>query len=187
MASTDLELGEEADAALAWVDAERSPADDDDWGADGDDASSIENLEPGDTGPVMTVDLPPSWFDAFDDPVSQHDLFLRHLPELRLTATVEVPSISVSIDEALEPDGYRINVRGVTAEHGRVPLSGVLLPIAATPLLQETGTTAWDDVPDAVTWVDTGDSMAALLGWSPLEYVCHRVEGVALTNVDAAP
>jgi hypothetical protein len=52
--------------------------------------------------------LPPSWFTGFEDPVSQHDLFVRYLPELRVRVDWEVPAVLVGTDIDLEPDGYRI-------------------------------------------------------------------------------
>jgi hypothetical protein len=67
----------------------------------------------------VQVQLPRSWFEEHPDPVHDHALFLRYLPELRLRLTWELPPVRVSVDDALEPDGYRI-MAGELLREGRV-------------------------------------------------------------------
>jgi len=69
--------------------------------------------------PLQPV-MPPSWFDGYLDPLNDHPLFLRYIPELRARADWEVPGINVRTDEALEPDGYRILALEDVVEEGRV-------------------------------------------------------------------
>jgi hypothetical protein len=64
--------------------------------------------------------LPTSWFADHDDPLNDHPLFQRYIPEIRLRAAWEVPGINVRVDEELEPDGYRILVLDQVEEEGRV-------------------------------------------------------------------
>lgn len=77
---------------------------------------------PGDAPPAagLQLELPPSWFEDHPDPVQDHALFLRYLPELRLRVTPEVPAVRVSTDDGLEPDGYRVLSQGELAGEGRV-------------------------------------------------------------------
>jgi tetratricopeptide (TPR) repeat protein len=68
----------------------------------------------------LQLELPSSWFQGHDDPVNDHPLFLRFIPELRMRAKGKVPGIQVYVDQALEPDGYRIYVNDTVVNKGRV-------------------------------------------------------------------
>jgi hypothetical protein len=76
--------------------------------------------EPGPTQPQLRMDLPRSWFTGSTDPVNEHPLFLRYLPELRSRADWPVPPVNVTADEDLEPGGFRILVDGELAAIGRL-------------------------------------------------------------------
>ena len=51
----------------------------------------------------VRVELPPSWFAGMNDPLNEHPLFLRYLPELRLRSRTTIPPVQVSTDDGLEP------------------------------------------------------------------------------------
>jgi tetratricopeptide (TPR) repeat protein len=67
----------------------------------------------------LQLALPSSWFQGHDDPVNDHPLFLRFIPELRMRAKGKVPGIRVYTDQALEPDGYQIYVNDAVVNQGR--------------------------------------------------------------------
>jgi hypothetical protein len=58
--------------------------------------------------PAFTLELPLSWFDGMTDPLREHDLFVRYLPELRARVDWTVPSINVTDNADLEPGGFRV-------------------------------------------------------------------------------
>jgi hypothetical protein len=64
--------------------------------------------------------LPESWFAGHPDPVRDHELFLRYLPEVRLRSTVELPPVRVSIEGQLEPGGYAVSTGGQVLTAGYV-------------------------------------------------------------------
>lgn len=76
--------------------------------------AALDWLVPNGAADVSSVDrtyrlrLPASWFEDVADPVSEHDIFLRHLPELRMCTDYSVPAIRVVADRSLEPGGFRI-------------------------------------------------------------------------------
>jgi hypothetical protein len=63
--------------------------------------------------------LPESWFAGHPDPVRDHELFLRYLPEVRLRST-ELPPVRVSIESQLEPGGYTVSIGGQVLAAGLV-------------------------------------------------------------------
>ena len=52
--------------------------------------------------------LPKSWFTGVEDPVREHPLFVRFLPELRRRADWTVPPVSIAARYELEPADYRV-------------------------------------------------------------------------------
>jgi hypothetical protein len=90
--------------------------------------------EPDESGMLRLI-LPNSWFDGHPNPVEDHDLFLRYLPEVRLLLTAELPSVRVGVDEALEPDGYQIIRHGELLREGRVSPSARYCTDAALTFL----------------------------------------------------
>ncbi len=77
---------------------------------------------------ALSTQLPPSWFAAVRTPTEQHELFLRHFPEMRLVIAATIPGIHVSTDAALEPSGYRVLVHDDVVEVGTLPIGRRLLP-----------------------------------------------------------
>ena len=74
----------------------------------------------GGTEPELRMELPVSWFAGVPDPVNEHPLFLRYLPEVRLRADWEVPPVRVSTADDLEPGGYRILVGDEVVQAGQL-------------------------------------------------------------------
>jgi tetratricopeptide (TPR) repeat protein len=70
--------------------------------------------------PLM-VQLPSSWFADHENPVEDHPLFLRYIPEMRMRASWSVPPIRVKAEDDLEPDRFRILVYGDAVDEGHVP------------------------------------------------------------------
>ena len=52
--------------------------------------------------------LPESWFAGAEDPVVEHPLFVRFLPELRRRVEWPVPPVKVAVRSELEPADYRV-------------------------------------------------------------------------------
>jgi hypothetical protein len=167
----DPELGSEAALVVSWL---------------GGGETATEEPAP------LSLELPPSWFEEVDDPVSQHALFLWSLPELRINAETTIPPVSVSTDVALEPTGYRIAVAGVVTEEGNVLAGRRQVDSAALNLLTP-------DISDAATTVDDpllqpfgnaaireedapSTSLAALLSLSVAEVVLRRLEAVVAAH-----
>lgn len=71
---------------------------------------------------AIRLALPASWFDNYDNPVLQHAIFLRCLPELRERSTVEIPPVRVSAEPHLEPDRYEV----LAADTGTLLVAGRL-------------------------------------------------------------
>ena len=89
------------------------------------------SLEPS----ALQVKLPGSWFRGHPDPVRDHPLFVRYLPELRQRLSWELPPVRVSVDAALEPDGYRILADGQLLDEGHVDPTARYCREGATALL----------------------------------------------------
>jgi hypothetical protein len=68
----------------------------------------------------LRLELPSSWFADYDDPVHQHLLFLRYLPELRARVDWQIPAVHVLVEDVLEPDRYRIWTGEELLDEGRV-------------------------------------------------------------------
>lgn len=86
--------------------------------AEADGASSGEAEAEWDGQPHFRLELPQSWFEDVEDPVNEHPLFVRYLPEARIRTPL--PGVNVSVDEALEPGGYRLIADGAPVESGSV-------------------------------------------------------------------
>jgi len=66
----------------------------------------------------VRVEMPLSWFAGHSDPRSDHHFFLRDLPNLRVLSPETVPAVRVTAEPELEPDGYRIWIRGQRVVEG---------------------------------------------------------------------
>ena len=66
----------------------------------------------------LRLELPPSWFAGVEDPVREHPLFLRYLPEARTRASF--PSVRVEVATDLEPGDYRLTFADEVISHGTV-------------------------------------------------------------------
>jgi tetratricopeptide (TPR) repeat protein len=94
--------------------------------------------------------LPPSWFEGCDDPVQEHEIFVRVLPSVRRLAAWEIPGVSVRTDGELEPSGYVVQVDGVEVERGSLERSArfatadtaVLFGLTSLPLTAPEGLVA---------------------------------------------
>jgi hypothetical protein len=80
---------------------------------------------------ALRIMLPPSWFEGHENPLDTHPIFLRYIPEVRLRAGWEVPGIQITIDDAMEPDKYALEIQGSIVGEGRVKLDSLYLPVAA--------------------------------------------------------
>jgi hypothetical protein len=142
------------------------------------------------TAVSLQVQLPRSWFEEHADPLRDHNLFLRYLPELRVRLDWELPPVRVSVDDALEPDGYQILTNGKLLKEGRVDRSYRYCRDAAVDFLS-------DDVRSLVT-NDTvlglrripaepvlHDALAEQLTMPAIEVVIRLVGEVAKQVVDA--
>lgn len=129
--------------------------------------------------------LPTSWFDGHDDPLNDHPLFLRYIPEVRARAAWDVPAVRVQTDDALEPDGYRISQDGEVVEEGRVsPLYRYTVG-GALDLLDPELAAAAEPAPafelmrlPAAAATETGD-LTDLLTMPAVEVVARRIGDVS--------
>ena len=119
----------------------------------------------------LQVRLPSSWFADYADPVSEHPLFLRYLPELRARVDWEVPAVRVIVENALEPDGYRISTDGELLDEGRIPPEALFCRNAALEFLP----------PDLRSAATSDPDLA--LSWLPAAAVRERCELVDLLTM----
>ena len=127
--------------------------------------------------------LPSSWFAGHEDPLNDHALFLRYIPELRLRAGWDVPPINVRADDDLEPDRFQIFVGEELADEGVVPLEFVYTTSDALKFLGvDTAAAIQDDAlelmripPDALP----SEPLAKLLTMPAFEVVARRIGDVA--------
>lgn len=146
--------------------------------------------EPVDERPI--VQLPPSWFEGHDHPVNDHPLFLRYLPELRVTLGEQYPGFRVRVDEALEPDRYRIErqdtstVEGHADPRARWAQADTLAWL--TPEVRAAGRPAAEEdlVQLPADLVERAGPLAELLTFSPLEMVVRAIRNAVGTD-DRAP
>lgn len=92
-----------ATAVLRWLDMPEPEADPE--------ASTVAELQ---------LRLPSSWFADYADPVQEHPLFIRYLPELRAKVDWEIPAVRVAAENDLEPDRYQILTDQELLDEGRV-------------------------------------------------------------------
>lgn len=164
------EYGERAANVLRWLEVGTS--------------QTSEESEPPPERP-LALELPPSWFEGHADPVNDHPLFLRYLPELRLQTGGQVPGVQVYAAEALEPDGYRMHVSGTVVDEGRVhpgwrycPAETVeFLPAALGAVAEEDPDTGLHRIPTSV--VPDPSGVTDFMTMSPVEVVIRRLGSVA--------
>ncbi|RZU75499.1 hypothetical protein EV384_4043 [Micromonospora kangleipakensis] len=142
-------------------------------------------VESPNAAPEIVLELPSSWFKDSQDPVNDHVLFVRHLPELRLRLSWEVPRVRVVADGGLEPDGYRISFDGELVEDARVDPSvrycstGALtfMPSDLRSLAKQDAALDRYELPARSVLEEGG--LAELLTMSAVEVVVRRVGEVA--------
>jgi tetratricopeptide (TPR) repeat protein len=81
------------------------------------------------------LQLPPSWFRDLPNPLGEHPLFLRFLPEMRARLGRNGPAVTVGIDERLEPDKYVILIDQEAVVEGRVARDWRYCPTDAVALM----------------------------------------------------
>lgn len=142
----------------------------------------------------VVVELPTSWFASTTDPVRDHPLFRQAIPELRLTAMVDIPAIRVRAEDWLEPDRFRVLVHDDVAVEGGVELGRRRLTEAARSLVAPAVAALAEPVadPPASGDVSVPDEPAPrarlveLLSLSPEEQVLRRVEGAMAARAASA-
>jgi hypothetical protein len=140
-------------------------------------------------GASLQVQLPRSWFEEHPDPLRDHALFLRYLPELRLRLTWELPPVRVSVDDALEPDGYRIMAGGELLKEDRVDPSYRYCPDATVAFLPDkVRSLVGNDTALGLRRIPAGpvldDALAEQLTMPAIEVVTRLVGEVAKRAVD---
>jgi tetratricopeptide (TPR) repeat protein len=143
---------------------------------------------PPDVPRPLAVELPPSWFEGHDDPVNDHSLFLRYLPEVRLRAPFELPAINVNVDPDLEPSGYRISIHGEVKDTGTVPREFLYGSSAAIDLLDARAVSEPAEELGLLrlpTERVAQPALADLLVMPALDVVARRVGDIAGTQVHA--
>jgi hypothetical protein len=138
--------------------------------------------------PVMRLRLPASWFANYADPVHEHPLFVRYLPELRMRLR-QVPPVRVAVGDDLEPDGYQILAGDRLLSSGHVDPRLRYCARDTRSLLPEgmrTSAVATDEgwgIPPDVLDGDSG--LAALLTMSAAEVVASRFGDAVRDHGDA--
>jgi tetratricopeptide (TPR) repeat protein len=146
--------------------------------------------DPPDAGPVASqaevrLELPPSWFTEFPDPLAEHPLFLRFLPEMRARIGRNGPALNVNTNEDLEPDNYVILIGDEEVAAGRVAREWRYCPAEAVALMPaEVGScferdSAMGLMRIPADRVDTTDSITQLLLMSAEEVVARIVGDTA--------
>jgi tetratricopeptide (TPR) repeat protein len=143
---------------------------------------------PDEPADFLRLRLPESWFTGVADPVNDHALFRREIPEARAVQP-DVPTIRVKADASLEPDGYRLETPdGDLLASGRIKRGlryapgseWTLLPASVTRggrLDEESG---WWAGPAAD--LEAGEPLTALLTMSPTEAVMRRVRDALVSR-----
>jgi tetratricopeptide (TPR) repeat protein len=142
----------------------------------GDDDAADDEAEP---ARRIRLEVPPSVFDGYADREAEHELFVRLLPSMRVGADWALPGIAVSLDDELEPGGYRVSFDEVPAEQASLDMSArydsadaaTLLGVEATP----------SEVPGLWTLhpLDERAPAAQLTTLSPLEAAVERLRALA--------
>jgi hypothetical protein len=140
----------------------------------------------------LQVQLPSSWFADYADPLREHSLFLRYLPELRARVDWHVPKVQVRAEEDLEPDGYRIWTDRELLDEGRVSPEARFGSDAALELLPDDLRSAATSDPDLALCsfpavaVQERDTVADLITM-PTEEVVARLVGDAAKRLAERP
>ncbi len=149
-----------------------------------------EPPQPARETPIQVI-LPPSWFKDSTDPLRQHPLFLRYLPELRnREMAFGLARIAVRTDETLEPDGYQVLIDGEHAATGLVDPGRRYGSREAFELLGQGESVEWDadlalhHIPEAAA-AQLGP-FGALLTMAPAEVVTRRLADATRTAVRTA-
>jgi tetratricopeptide (TPR) repeat protein len=67
----------------------------------------------------LQVAMPAQWFEDHVDPINDHPLFLRYLPEMRLRERTPLPPIQVGAEVSLDPDRYQVFALGEMVDESR--------------------------------------------------------------------
>jgi tetratricopeptide (TPR) repeat protein len=132
----------------------------------------------------LQLELPSSWFADYADPLHEHPLFLRYLPELRALADWQVPAVRVVAEDELEPDRYRIWIDGERLDEGRVQPGARYCSAATIGLLATDLRSAATTDPDlALCWFPAAavqrGSLADLLTMPTVEVLARLVGDAA--------
>jgi hypothetical protein len=134
---------------------------------------------------MIELALPSSWFDEqqYPNPLTDHPLFTRYIPEVRERTQWPVPAINVRAEKELEPDGYSIR------ESGRVLEEGYVLPdhrycaretieLLPPPLAKLAEDAPGLDLVRLPAGAVLEDELASALTMDAAEVVAHRVAEV---------
>ncbi len=151
------------------------------------------DVEPAEEAPVeVNLDLPGSWFAGHEDPVNDHVVFTRHLPQVRGRVAGSIPTVRITVDETLEPGGYEIRSGDQVLSRGETdpamryfdPAATALLPGVDGAVGTTAGTLGLAGVPEAA--IDASDPVADLLGMDAAELVITHLADVVADH-DAGP
>ena len=139
---------------------------------------------------VVRLGVPPSWFADLEGPEEDHDLFTRHLPDLRaaqrLAGVPQLPPTRVHVDPRLEPSYYRVEAAGHVLA-GDVPepwycprnwwysLTAASRDSDAEPIAVRSHDSPPYGPHDLLVAPPPTEALSALVIWPALEVVLHEV------------
>ena len=124
--------------------------------------------------------------------MNDHVVFTRHLPQVRGRVAGSIPTVRITVDEALEPGGYEIRSGDQVLSRGETdpalryfdPAATALLPGVDGAVATAAGTLGLAGVPEAA--IDASDPIADLLGMDAAELVITHLADVVADH-DAGP
>lgn len=126
--------------------------------------------------------VPQAWFSGVDDPVRDHEIFSRHLPDLRARLSrrgIVVPPVRVQGDDSVQ-DGYGVTVDGTLVVTGFVEPDRLVCLRDWLPSLpvdqQQQAQPASDADRVTVPILDGAPSAVPLVTWNAAEVVVRRLE-----------
>lgn len=141
-----------------------------------------DGQEPAADGYRLELIVPQGWFSGVDDPVRDHEIFSRHLPDLRARLGrrgIVVPPVRVQGDDSVD-DGYGVTVDGALVVTGFVEPDRLVcrrdwLPSLPADLQQQARPASEADRV-SVPVVDGAPSVVPLVTWNAAEVVVRRLE-----------